>query len=85
MAALGGRCHALLQDYGIPNSPFSADAPDLFHQSIGYYVAAVVGIAIIAVITLLVSRLVAAREDKHSSDHDDCSKVGIGRNLILPW
>ena len=68
MESLAGWWHALLRDYGIPNSRFSADAPDLFHQSIGYYVAAVVGIAIIAVITLVVSRLVAAREDKHSSD-----------------
>ena len=68
LAALGGRWHALLQDYGVPNSPFAADAPDLFHQSIGYYVAAVVGIAIIAGITLLVSRLIAAREDKQSAE-----------------
>ena len=63
MAALAGHLHALLQDYGVPNSRFSADAPDLFHQSIGYYAAAVVGIAIVGGLTYLVSRLVAARED----------------------
>jgi cobalt/nickel transport protein len=65
-AAMSGHWHALLQDYGVPNSPFSADAPNLFHMSIGYYVAAVVGIAIIAGITLLVTRLIAAREAKKS-------------------
>ncbi len=68
LAALGGRYHALLQDYGVPNSPFAADAPDFLHQSIGYYVAAVVGIAIIAGVTLLISRLIAAREDKHAEE-----------------
>lgn len=62
-AALAGRYHALLQDYGVPNSPFSADATGLLHQSVGYYVAAVAGIAIIAGITLVVSRLLAARKD----------------------
>ncbi len=62
LEALGGHFHALLQDYGVPDSRFSANAPDLFHQSIGYYVAAVVGVAIIAAITCLVGRLIAARE-----------------------
>ncbi len=68
LAALGGRYHALLQDYGVPNSPFAADAPDFLHQSIGYYVAAVVGIAIIAGVTLMVGKLIAAREDKHAEE-----------------
>lgn len=66
LQSLGGRFHALLQDYGVPNSPFSADAKDLLHQSVGYYVAAVAGIALIAGITLVVGRLVAARQNKHS-------------------
>jgi nitrate reductase gamma subunit len=56
----------LLQDYGVPNSPFAASAPDLWHQSVGYYLAAVVGIALIAGITLLVTRMIAAREAKKS-------------------
>ena len=50
-AAMSGHWHALLQDYGVPNSPFAGTAPSLLHMSIGYYVAAVVGIAIIAGIT----------------------------------
>ncbi len=62
LAALGGHFHALLQNYGVPDSPFSADSRNLFHQSIGYYVAAVAGIAIIAGITLVISRLVAGRQ-----------------------
>jgi cobalt/nickel transport system permease protein len=68
LASLGGWFHALLQDYGIPNSPFAAEATDLLHQSIGYYAAAVVGIAIIAGLTIVVSRLVAAREDKPTAE-----------------
>jgi cobalt/nickel transport protein len=67
LATMGGHYHALLQDYGVPNSPFAADAPDLFHMSIGYYVAAVVGIAIIAGITYLVTRLIAAREAREEA------------------
>jgi len=69
LAALGDRYHALLQDYGVPNSPFSADAPDLFHQSVGYYVAAVVGIAVIAGLTLLISKLIASKEAGNQQGH----------------
>jgi cobalt/nickel transport system permease protein len=65
-AALSGHWHALLDNYGVPNTPFSGDAPSLLGQSVGYYVAAAVGIAIIAGITLLVTRLIAAREAKKS-------------------
>jgi cobalt/nickel transport system permease protein len=66
MAALREHYHGLLQDYGVPNSPFSASAPDFWHLSVGYYVAAVAGIALIAGITYLVTRLIAAREAKKS-------------------
>ncbi len=66
LAALRGHYHGLLQDYGVPNSPFAASAPDLWHQSVGYYVAAVVGIALIAGITFVVTRMIAAREAKKS-------------------
>jgi cobalt/nickel transport system permease protein len=66
-AALSGHWHALLDNYGVPNTPFSGDATNLLGQSVGYYVAAVVGIAIIAGITLLVSRLIAAREAREEA------------------
>jgi cobalt/nickel transport system permease protein len=66
-AAMSGHWHALLDSYGVPNTPYSGSAPaNLFAQSIGYYVAAVVGIAIIAGVTFVVSRLIAAREAKEA-------------------
>lgn len=66
LAALRDHYHGLLQDYGVPNSPFAASAPDLWHQSVGYYVAAVAGIVLIAGITWLVTRLIASRDAKKS-------------------
>ena len=65
-AALSGHWHALLDNYGVPNTPFSGDAPNLLGQSVGYYVAAVAGIAIIAGITLLVSKMITASEARKS-------------------
>ena len=50
-----------------PTTPFAGTAPSLLGQSVGYYVAAVVGIAIIAGITLLVTRLIAAREAREEA------------------
>ena len=49
-----------------PIRPLPATPRTSRHQSVGYYVAAVVGIAIIAGITLLVTRMIAAREAKKS-------------------
>ena len=66
-AALSGHWHALLDDYGVPNTPYAGTAPNLLGQSIGYYVAAVVGIAIIAGVTFLITRLIAAREAREEA------------------
>ena len=66
-AAMWGHWHALLDDYGVPNTPYAGTAPSLWGQTVGYYVAAVVGIAIIAGITLLVTRLIAAREAREEA------------------
>jgi hypothetical protein len=64
---LSGHWHALLDDYGVPNTPYAGTAPNLLGQSIGYYVAAVVGIAIIAGVTFLITRLIAAREAREEA------------------
>jgi hypothetical protein len=64
LAALRDHYSGLLQDYGIPG--YGGANPDFWHQTVGYYLAAVVGIAIIAGITFLVTRMIAAREAKKS-------------------
>ncbi len=64
LAALRDHYSGLLQDYGIPG--YGGANPDIWHQSIGYYLSAVAGIAIIAGLTYLVTRLIAAREAKKS-------------------
>ena len=66
-AAMSGHWHALLDDYGVPNTPYAGTAPSLWGQTVGYYVAAVVGIAIIAGVTYLVTRLIAAREAREEA------------------
>lgn len=60
LAALRDHYHGLLQDYGIPG--YGGANPNLWHQSVGYYLAAVVGIALIAGATLLITRLITRRE-----------------------
>jgi cobalt/nickel transport protein len=52
---------ALLQDYGIPG--WGGENPAFWQQSVGYIISAVVGIAIIAGLTYLLSRLIARRTD----------------------
>jgi cobalt/nickel transport system permease protein len=64
LAALRDHYHGLLQDYGIPG--YGGANPDLWHQSVGYYLAAVVGIALIVVLTLVISRLVARHDQRES-------------------
>ena len=66
LAALRGPLLTACCRITVSQSPMAASTPDLWHQSVGYYVAAVVGIALIAGITFLVTRLIAAREAKKS-------------------
>ncbi len=60
MAALSDRWHALLPDYGIPG--LGGESAAFWQSAFGYIISAAVGIAIIAGLTYLFSRLIAARE-----------------------
>lgn len=60
LASIADHYQAFLQDYSI--NGFGGTNPGFWHQSVGYYAAALLGIAVIAGITVLISRMIVRRQ-----------------------